>query len=305
MRWDDAVDGFWLAKRRNLSRHTVQDYELTFRRFGKWIEYGELEKVTPKQVNAFLAHLLEQGLAKKTVLNYWIGLSSLWTWASEELGVKHVIQQVERPKAPKRTMQPFSQAEVKDLLGACVAMRAYDPHHDRHVDGRRPSAVRDLAIILLLLDTGLRVSELCEARRGDYDRKQGRLVVQHGKGDKQRTVFLGQAAQRALWKYLTLRGNVAPLEPLFATATGRHMDSAGVRMMIVRCGQRAGVPGATPHRFRHTFAVNFLRNGGNMAALQDLLGHSTLEMVRRYARLAEVDLQDAQRRASPADNWRL
>ena len=76
-------------------------------------------------------------------------------------------------------------------------------------------------------------------------------------------------------------------------------------MCIRDRGARANVAGAGAHRFRHTFAINFLRNGGNLLALQDILGHSTLTMVRRYARLAEVDIAAAQRGASPADRWRL
>ena len=306
MLWEDAVEGFWLARSRNLSDHTVSDYTITFRRFGKWIKQGDIDRVTVKQINAFLTYLGEElELAPKTVLNHWIALSSFWTWAAKELGAKHIMRDVARPRAPRRTMQPFTEEEVRLLLGACASMRAYDPRHQRHTEGHRPSALRDVAIMLVLLDAGLRVSELAALTKRDYERKQGRLIIEHGKGDKQRVVFVGQAAQRALWRYLVSRGDVGASEPLFATASGRHMDSAGIRMMIVRCGERAGVAGATPHRFRHTFAVNFLRNGGNMAALQDLLGHSTLEMVRRYARLAEVDLAEAQRRASPADRWRL
>ena len=306
MRWEDAVEGFWLARSRNLSDHTVSDYTITFRRFGKWVKYGDIAKITVKQVNAFLTYLDEElELAPKTVLNHWIALSSFWTWAARELGIKHIMRDVERPHAPKRTMQPFTEDEVRLLVAACASMRAYDPRNQRYTDGHRPSALRDAAIILVLLDAGLRVSELAALTKRDYDRKQGRIIIEHGKGDKQRTVFVGQAAQRAIWRYLVTRGDVGASEALFATASGRHMDSAGVRMMIVRCGERAGVEGATPHRFRHTFAVNFLRNGGNMAALQDLLGHSTLEMVRRYARLAEVDLAEAQRKASPADRWKL
>ncbi len=306
MLWDDAVEGFWLARSRNLSDHTVSDYSVTFKRFGKWIKYGDVDKVTIKQINAFLTYLGDDlELAPKTVLNAWIALSSFWTWAAVELGSRHIMRDVARPRAPLRTMQPFSEEEVRGMLAACQTMRAYDPNHKRHTDGRRPSAVRDVAIILVLLDTGLRVSELCALTKRDYERKQGRLIVEHGKGDKQRTVFCGQSAQRALWRYLVTRADLTGSEPLFVTSTGQPLDSAGVRMLIVRCGERAGVEGATPHRFRHTFAVNFLRNGGNMAALQDMLGHSTLEMVRRYARLAEVDLADAQKRASPADRWRL
>ena len=97
-------------------------------------------------------------------------------------------------------------------------------------------------------------------------------------------VFLGQAGQRALWRYLVERDELAPGAPLFTTASGRAMEVGTVRNMIMRCGERCGVLGASPHRFRHTFAINFLRNGGNILALQDLLGHSSMEMVRRYAR---------------------
>ena len=94
--------------------------------------------------------------------------------------------------------------------------------------------------------------------------------------------------------------------PLFiASRSGDAFVSGSVRRVLQRAGDRAGVTGATPHRFRHTYAINFLRNGGNVLELQALLGHSSMEMVRRYARVAELDLAAAQRRASPADKWKL
>jgi integrase/recombinase XerD len=306
MRWDDALDGYWLARRRNLSTHTIEDYARTYRRFGLFVRNAEVKQITAAQVNAFLNYLSEEmELGPKTVLNAWIALSSFWSWAHDELGLPHVVSEgVDKPKAKSPPGLPYSEEEVRKLLDACVHMNAWSRRTNKHVDGRRPSKLRDQAIMLTLLDTGLRVSEMCALKIRDYDRKQGRLVVEHGKGDKPRIVYLGTAGQRALWRYLSAR-TPSPNEPLFATSTGRHMDKDSVRLMISRAGDRAGIQGAAPHRFRHTFAINFLRNGGNILALQDLLGHSSMEMVRRYARQAEVDLQQAQRRASPADNWGL
>jgi site-specific recombinase XerD len=75
--------------------------------------------------------------------------------------------------------------------------------------------------------------------------------------------------------------------------------------LIIRLGRRAGIPNANVHRFRHTFAINFLRNGGNAYTLQRLLGHSTLDMVKTYLQLAQQDDSDNHRRASPVANWRL
>ena len=285
----------------------MADYGLTFRRFGAWIRNGDVELVRPQQVNGFLDHLSEElELSEKTVLNAWIALSSFWTWATVELRVVHVMYDVRKPNPKTKVILPFSEEEVRLLLSATQKMNAYDHRNAQHVEAPRPTAARDAAILLVLVDAGLRASELCDIEMRHYDRKTGRVLIEKGKGRKQRVVYVGQSAQRALWRYVQRRGTLAATDPLFESSRrGGPMDRDSLRKLINRLGARAGVAGATPHRFRHTFAINFLRNGGNMAALQDLLGHASMEMVRRYAHLAEVDLQAAQRIASPADRWRL
>ncbi len=307
MRWDDALDGYWLSKRRNMSEHTISDYTITFRRFGIYIKNGEVERITAKQVNAFLGFIADEyELSAKTIQNAWIALSSFWSWAHEDLALPHVVRNgVDMPAAKSPPPLPYSEDEVRAMLKACESMNAWSPKTGVHVEGTRQTKLRDIAIMLLLLDTGMRVGELCALKLGDYDRKQARLVIRHGKGDKPRVVYMGQSAQRAIWRYLTERSDTTASVPLFVTREGKRMNKDSVRLMIARAGERAGVDGAGCHRFRHTFAINFLRNGGNVLALQDLLGHSSMEMVRRYARLAEVDLAQAQKRASPADNWGL
>lgn len=93
--------------------------------------------------------------------------------------------------------------------------------------------------------------------------------------------------------------------PLFATIRGQPLSRLALLEMLHDLGVRAGVQDVHPHRFRHTFAVNFLRNGGNVYELQMALGHSSMEMVRTYLSLAETDLQRAHEEASPVTKWRL
>ena len=105
--------------------------------------------------------------------------------------------------------------------------------------------------------------------------------------------------------YLTTRPAAKQEDYLFPSKTNRRLDRNNLRETIQRIAERAGVSGVTIHRFRHTFAINFLRNGGSVLELQEMLGHEKMETVRIYAKLAEVDLAAAQRRSSVADNWRL
>jgi integrase/recombinase XerD len=163
----------------------------------------------------------------------------------------------------------------------------------------------------MLLDTGLRASELCSLKVGDVDIKTGRVEVRHGraggaKGGKGRAVYIGKSTRRALWLYLAGRedGDQAD-EPLFMGKFHRPLNKTALRHLMVSLGKKAGVKNCHPHRFRHTFAITYLRSGGDVFTLQSLLGHAALSMVQHYARIAEIDIAQAHKRASPADNWHL
>jgi len=218
---------------------------------------------------------------------------------------------VPAPRFEIAPVEPFSKEEVEALLKACEFCREANTRDRRRFTMRRPTARRDRAIILTLLDTGLRATELCSLTIGDVDQKMGRIEVKHGprggaKGNKGRVVFLGKSARRVLWRYLAEREDGEdPDAPLFLGIFNRPLNKNGLRQLIAGLGKKAEVKDCYPHRFRHTFAITYLRAGGDLFTLQALLGHSTLDMVRRYARIAEIDIQQAHRRASPADNWRL
>ena len=167
---------------------------------------------------------------------------------------------------------------------------------------KRPTANRDKASLLLFLDTGLRVSEACRLRVEDLNQETGEiLVAPHGSGQKTkpRTAYLGKVAQRAMWLYLAKRPNLVKKDRLF------EMDGDTIRSLLRRLGERAGVNDVHPHRLRHTFAITYLRNGGDVYSLKYLLGHSSLKMVEHYLHLTGTDASNAHRKASPADNWRL
>ena len=122
--------------------------------------------------------------------------------------------------------------------------------------------------------------------------------------DKERHVVIGQRARKALWRYLASRAGAQPGSALFATRSGGHITRTDLKHLLSRLGKYAGVQHVHPHRFRHTFAISFLRNGGSLAVLRELLGHESLEMVLHYARAADVDI-DAAAKHSAADHWKL
>ncbi len=191
MRLDDTLDGYWLSKRRNMSEHTIQDYSIAFRRLGEFLGDVEFEKITADHINQFLESVEEEyDLSPKTIQNYWAALSSLWTWAEKALDAKHIIRgRVERPKVRRKQVQPYRESEVRALLEACDRTLAWRTPNGVEVESHRATALRDKAIIMVLVDTGLRVQELCDLQIRDYDKKNGQLLVRHGKGDKQRIVY--------------------------------------------------------------------------------------------------------------------
>jgi integrase/recombinase XerD len=290
-----------------------------------WIEYAgdpELARVRTADLRAYLAWLATeyrphrlsgntQPLSPKTVRNVWITLAAFFSWASSEFELANPLKGIPAPKFEPAPIEPYTREEISALLKSCQQSAEAQTKSRRRFQMRRPTAYRDEALVLVLLDTGLRAAEFCALNIGDLDSRTGRLDVKHGvgggaKGRKGRIVYLGKAARRAVWRYLATRDDSEDGQaPLFVGKFNRRMNPDSLRQLIVSLGDKAKVKKSHTHRFRHTFAITYLRSGGDVFTLQALLGHSTLEMVQHYAKLAQIDLEQAHRRASPADNWHL
>lgn len=313
MFFHDALDGYWLEKNLHFSPRTKLDYTLTFTRFDAYISGHKthVHEITSDQIRKFLAYTQKKyKLGQKTLSNHWIALSSFFTWAGNEpsLATPHPMHGiVERPRFERPAIEIYTKVEITAMLQACATAATWNPSSGTTTASARPEilVLRDRAIIITLLDCGIRAQELCDLIMKDYDAKKGRLLVRHGKGNKQRLLPLGQAAQKAIWRYHTLRPGASPLEPLFSTRNTTHLAADNLGNMIETTAARAGVARCGVHRFRHTFAVNYLRNGGNVVGLQAMLGHKKMETITIYARLAETDIEAAQQIASPADRMGL
>lgn len=299
MKLSKAIEGFILSKSaEGLSNRTLTTYRQQLDHLVLYLEDKDLGDVTTHDLRKFFDYLRneykptrwggeEKPISPRTIHNYWICLRSFYTWAVTEFEMKDALKPISPPKPNVAQTQPFSQDDIRRILSMCET-RTREPR-------------RNIALVLTLLDTGVRSSELCNLKMDDLDLKLGKLRIR-GKGDKIRFVYLGEKSKRALWRYLADREEETQ-DFLFLTRDGHPMRIFWVRGLIKRLGDLAGVKNAHPHRFRHTFAITYLRNGGDIFTLQLLLGHSSLKMVRYYAQLADVDAARVHRRVSPVDNW--
>jgi integrase/recombinase XerD len=189
------------------------------------------------------------------------------------------LRGLRRPRVPHKVIEPVADDLLRRLPSVC--------------------SVRDRAIVLLMLDTGLRVSEVASIRLGDL-RSDGTLKVR-GKGSRERMVPVGSTARQAIVRYVGQRGPGQPDDALFLGRRG-EISTRGLQHMLRRLKGRVGVTGRlSPHSLRHTFARSYLVNGGDVFSLQRILRHTTLDMVKRYVALADVDLVTRHAAASPAD----
>lgn len=305
MKLSVAIRGYFLDRSFELAETTITGYRIYFDGFINFTSDKDIEDITRFDVIEFLNHLRDTNeVSNHTLYDARARLATLWTWAGTELGIPNVVAKVPKPKYKEPEIIPYSQDEVKRLLKAAEYNAEWTTRNGNQARNKRSTAERDRALILTLLDTGIRASELCALTVGDYDESRGRLHIQHGKGDKGRFVVTGKRCQKSIWRYMASRPETKDKEPLFATNTGEHLDRHGLYNFITGCGKRGNVKNAGCHRFRHTYAIEALRNGMNVFQLQELLGHEDIKTVMVYIRLAEQDVDNAGRH-SPADNWKV
>ena len=168
---------------------------------------------------------------------------------------------------------------------------------------------RGRVMVLTLLDSGARSSELCGLSLDGLDLETGEVRVQRGKGGKDRHVAVGMRTLAALhvyaYRYRPVPALPALGEPLFVTQEGYPMTRGSLYLCIRRLRARCGIPRLTVHLFRHTFAVSYLKAGEDVLTLQRILGHTSLHMVNHYVHLAHSDIVAQHRRHSPVDRLQL
>ena len=306
--------GFVLTKQtEGKSPRTVEYYQDNLTRFlwysekQSWSDDARL--LTAWQIREFLGYVATEthrwGLegngsetsrrnaSHSTVHHYFVVLSCFFNWVVREgFLTENLMSKIKVIKPKPKVVVPYSTEEIRKMLALCDC----DYQHNAKFLGSR-----NRAMILVLLDTGVRLSELIGMKLSDIDNDKGYIKVL-GKGAKERVVRIGKTTQKALWRYLIYRPQNGRKE-LWLTEEGKPLGSSGIQSLIKRLKQRAGINGdGSIHRFRHSFSINFLRQDRNVFNLQYLLGHSDLEMVRRYtATLGMEDALKAHEMASPVD----
>ena len=306
-----AIEGFALAYRLTHAEATTDLYRKALTHLAQYLGDPPVERITAADLQRYIHYLRTeyipprvrastrqgQPLSDWAINNRIKALRAFFAWALAEGYIKrNPAKDLKQIKIQRAQPVPFTPDEVRRLLHAAE----YTQHATRRV--RRPTWKRNTALIILLLDTGIRVGELCRLKVADVRLEVGELHIRpfgSGRKSRARVIPLGKTARQVLWRYLASLPDLDPSDSLF------NLTPKSVRNLLHRLGKAADVPNTHPHRFRHTFAIEYLRGGGDIFTLQRILGHAILDMVRWYLHIVQADVETAHRRASPVDRWYL
>jgi integrase/recombinase XerC len=281
----------------DLSPVTTRGYRHDLERFRCWIEAGRgaapLAGITAIDLINYRQHLIGAERLQATTVNRKIqALKKFFGWARQSGQVKTDVSAELRFLAVGQRLRPpsLTDAEMQALLGAAGRTR-------------HGLAKRNYALVTMLAETGLRVSELCDLRCDDLDMRErsGQLRVREGKGRKERVLPLNSNARRALRIYLAKRLPSDGDDHVFLSERGGHpLAVRTVEATIAELGRRAHIRrlAVTPHLLRHTFAGRYLkRNPGKLVELAALLGHDSLDTTAMYTRPTAEQLSDGVERS--------
>jgi integrase/recombinase XerD len=322
MKMTQAIQGFLFSLRADgYSQSTIELYSYVLTMLTGFLENPDVQTIQAGDLTRYFVYLRTEytpnrmngsiaPLSGSSLQNHWKGIRTFFRWATDELSLKQRPDaKLKLPPNNPKVVRPLEEEEVKALLEAAEFTRTAATNGRKPFKMHRKTAFRDSALILVLLDTGVRAGEAGRLNIGDVDLEAGEiLITPYGSSQrktKSRVLPIGRATRKALWRYLTNRPDTDKDDPLFLSENGRRLEHDAIRHLLVGLGEKAGVKNCHPHRLRHTFAIEFLRNGGDVFTLQMLLGHSSLKMVQTYAKLAKIDAKNIHRKASPADKWRL
>ena len=286
----DALES-WLTAARALkgnSENTITAYRADVLEFIVFLTshhaepqgLAPLARVTTPDMRAFLAHLRGQGVGSRTMARKLSAVKSFYRWLAELEGFEPTAVMMARaPKFQKKLPRPLAEDAAKAMIDT-VEMQAADSW----------IGARDAAVVTLLYGCGLRISEALGLRGRDLPLGESLRIV--GKGGKERIVPVLPIARRALDTYLRLCPyDPEPDAPVFRGKRGGALNPRLIQKVTEAARLELGPPAtATPHAMRHSFATHLLAAGGDLRAIQELLGHASLSTTQAYTSVDEVHL---------------
>ena len=284
--WEEALEDYLILKKaQGRSERTLKDYQyhvkLFFRRFpdSTFLNPSTLKK-------NLLRHLTEE-IKPASYNNRLVYLKTFFGWCVDEKALPaNPLKDIKRRKIDERIVQ-IEEQKLQELLAS--------PNQKTF------SGLRDYALLLLQLDTGIRPKEALSLLISDINLRSYEIYIraENAKTRVARTVSISPITARAIQKLINVRPDNWFMEiPVFCTCDGRKFSGNGWYKRLSAYGKKLGIT-FYPYQLRHTFALEFLRNGGNSFALQKTLGHADLNMTKRYVALSDNDMKEQHLKASP------
>jgi integrase/recombinase XerC len=288
----------WLAHERRGSAHTVDGYARDLKDLLRFLEAyrGETPALAAfaaadrNDFRAWMADRNQRGLEPASTARSLSAIKNFARFlAKRGLGQNGALAAIRNPKLPRSVPKPLNAVEAEDALEAVAGL------HETDWIGRR-----DLAVLTLLYGCGLRISEALGLARRDAPKPGGSLRIL-GKGSKTRVVPVLPIVAEAIQDYIkALPIPCEPEGPLFLGAKGKRLSPRLVQMAMQKLRLQLGLPEtATPHALRHSFATHLLAGGGDLRAIQELLGHASLSTTQRYTEVDAAQLLAVYNAAHP------
>lgn len=272
---DSIVNFRRFLKRRNYSSHTVDNYLYSLKQFVLWAKVP-IEKITSQHIDDYIDQLRQRGLEPRTINSHLNRIKQFYDYLSDQqrLPVETPIRRSHNLRVAKPLPLHLTDAQAKAFLDV-------------------PKTPRDQAMFLLMLRCGLRVEEVSNLRLAAIDFKRRRILIQKGKGAKDRVVCVSNDALKALVHYLKVRPS-SRARKLFLVEkgpyTGKPISVRGIKKRIEYYAKKHGLK-VSCHQLRHTMATQLLNAGAELVAIQDLLGHSSITTTQRYSHVSNLKVE--------------
>jgi site-specific recombinase XerD len=262
-------------KRRNYSPHTVKYYLNIIKQYVIWVDVA-LELATPEKVDMYIDHLLRKRMNPASINLYLVIIRVFYDYLryEEKVDLTNPVKRNRRLRVPKPLPRRLRDPEVERLFGV--------------IKGKR-----DVAMFKLMLRCGLRVEEVSNLSFGHIDLKKRRIIVQQGKGGKDRVVYISDDAHDALVAYLKTRSHYRVKKVFLVekgTYIGQPISVRGIQKRIEYYAKKTGLK-VSCHRLRHTMATQLLNAEAEVETIQDLLGHNWITTTQRYCKVSNLKVQ--------------